>query len=170
MHDGSESDDRDRPPSKSQRKRDARALQRLGAELLNVPASDWRRLGLPERLITALDEARRIRAHGARKRQLQYIGKLMRDVDPEPIRRHFERLRIRRREEARLQHQLDAWRDRLVEEGDSAAEAYLELHPLADRQRLRRLTREARSERDGKRPAGALRALFRYLSELAAEG
>ncbi|MGD2074290.1 MAG: ribosome biogenesis factor YjgA [Gammaproteobacteria bacterium] len=167
MHDDKEFLDRDHPPSKSQRKRDAQALQQLGTELLSIPASDWHLLGLPDRLISALEEAGRIRARGARKRQLQYIGKLMRDIDPEPIRRHFESLRLRRREQAHLHHQLEAWRDRLVEEGDSAAEAYLERHPLADRRRLRRLVRQARSEGDGNRGAGARRALFRYLRDLA---
>jgi ribosome-associated protein len=169
MHDQNPFEDRARRPSKSQRKREAQALQQLGTNLLAVPESEWHRLGLPERLISALSEARRIRAHGARKRQLQYIGKLMRDVDPEPIRRHLEQMRLWRREQVHLHHQLEAWRDRLIEEGDSAAEAYLELYPLANRQRLHSLIRQARSERDQNRPAGAGRVLFRYLRELAAE-
>jgi ribosome-associated protein len=166
MQDDDDFDSGPPAPSKSQRKRDAQALQQLGSSLLDLPASEWLALGLPDRLIAALTEARRIRAHGARKRQLQYIGKLMREVDPQPIQRHFERLRQKRREQARHQQQLEHWRDRLLEEGDSAIEACLEAHPRADRQRLRQLVRQARKERDHQQPPAASRALFRYLREL----
>jgi ribosome-associated protein len=78
------------PPSKSQRKRDAAALQALGTELLELAEADWNALGLQDNLIAALREAARVRAHGARRRQLQYIGKLMRDIDPRPILDYLE--------------------------------------------------------------------------------
>ncbi len=166
MTDEDEFDARIPPPSKSQRKRDALAVQKLGTELLNIPESDWVALELPGQLIAALREARHIHAHGAHKRHLQYIGKLMRDLDPEPIRQHLEQLRLKSRERARAHQELEKWRERLVDEGDSAVEAFLELHRGADRQHLRRLVRQARKEREHARPSAAGRALFRYLREL----
>jgi ribosome-associated protein len=155
------------PPSKSQLKRDALALQTLGSELLELPESDWIALGLPQALITALRDGKRIRAHGARRRQLQYIGKLMRDIDAAPVREHFEQLRLKSREQARAHQQLEHWRERLIEQGDAAVEAFLELHTGADRQQLRQLVRKARKERDQGQPPAASRALFRYLRELS---
>ena len=155
-----------RPPSKSQRKRDALAAQKLGTELLNIPESDWIALRLPGQLVAALREAQQIHAHGARKRHLQYIGKLMRDLDPEPIRQHLEKLHLKSRQQARAHRELEGWRERLIDEGDSAVEAFLDLHSRADRQQLRQLVRRARKERDHKQPPAASRALFRYLREL----
>jgi ribosome-associated protein len=156
----------DQPPSKSQLKRDALALQVLGAELLELPESDWAALGLPETLIAALRDGKRIHAHGARKRQLQYIGKLMRAIDPKPVREHFEQLQLKSRAQAHAHHELEDWRDRLIDEGDSAVEAFLALHTTANRQQLRQLVRQARKQREHSQPPAASRALFRYLREL----
>lgn len=156
-------------PSKSQRKRDAAALQALGSELLELAESDWSALRLPETLVAALREATRIRAHGARRRQLQYIGKLMRDIDAEAVLDYLQRRRLRQREQAHAHQQLEDWRERLIEQGDSAAEALLEAYPQADRQRLRQLVRQARKEREQERPPAASRALFRYLRELSGD-
>jgi ribosome-associated protein len=167
MHDDADqSEAPDQAPSKSQLKRDALALQTLGADLLELPESDWVALGLPETLIAALRDGKRIHAHGARKRQLQYIGKLMRAIDPEPVREHFAQLRLKSREQTRAHQELEHWRDRLIDEGDSAVEAFLALHVRADRQQLRQLVRQARKQRDHDQPPAASRALFRYLREL----
>jgi ribosome-associated protein len=153
------------PPSKSQRKRDAHALQQLGAALLELSEREWAALALPEDLVAALDEAKHIASHGARKRQLKFIGKLMRDVDPEPIRDYFEQLRLNARRQAQRQHELEDWRDRMVADGDSAVEAYMAEHPGADRQQLRQLVRQARKERSTGKPPKSSRALFRYMRD-----
>ena len=166
MNDTDQFEAQDLPPSKSQLKRDALALQALGAKLLDLPESDWVALGLPEVLIAALREGKRIRAHGARRRQLQYIGKLMRDIDAGPILDHFQQLRLKSRAQARAHQELEHWRDRLIDEGDSAVEAFLARHAQADRQQLRQLVRQARKQRDLDQPPAASRALFRYLREL----
>jgi ribosome-associated protein len=164
MHD--ESDLRDQQPSKSQLKRDAHALQQLGTELLEIPEADWFCLQLPEGLIEALREAKRIHSRSARKRQLQYIGKMMRDLDPEPIQQYFEQLRLKTRQQAQIQHELEGWRDRMLAEGDAAVQAFLEQHEGADRQHLRQLVRRARKEREQNKPPKSSRALFRYLRDL----
>ena len=105
-------------------------------------------------------------SRGARKRQQQYIGKLMRDIDPEPIRQYLEQQRLDTRRQARIQHQLEDWRDRMIAEGDAAIDAYLTEQPIADRQCLRQLVRQARKEQAGNKPPKSSRALFRYLREV----
>jgi ribosome-associated protein len=159
-------DPRELAPSKSQLKRDARSLQKLGADLLDIPESEWASLGLAEDLLSALREAKRLHSRGARKRQLQYIGKLMRDIDPEPIQQYFRQLRLKARQQAQRQHELEGWRDRLIEEGDPALGAFLELHAQADRQHLRQLIRQAKKEHAENKPPKSSRALFRYIRDL----
>jgi ribosome-associated protein len=160
-----EFDTEELPPSKSQLKRDAHALQQLGTELLEVKEDTWQALQLPDGLIAALREARRMPSRGARKRQLQYIGKLMRDIDPEPIQHYFEQLRLETRHLARKHHELEDWRDRMIAEGDTAIEEFLVPHPAADRQHLRQLVRQARKEQAADKPPKSSRALFRYIRD-----
>jgi len=157
----------EQPPSKSQLKRDAHALQKLGTALLDVPEDIWPLLQLPDALITALRDARHMPSRGAHKRQLQLIGKLMREVDPGPIRQYFENLRNEARLQTRRQHEVEHWRERLIGEGDSAIDAWLIEHPGADRQHLRQLVRQAKKEQDAGKPPKSSRALFRYLRETA---
>ena len=166
MQDEIDPPDLPRVTSKSQRKRDAHALQKLGGELLDIPESEWVSLGLAEDLVTALKEAKRLRSHGARKRQLQYIGKLMRDIDPEPIQLYFQQLHLKARQQAHRHHELERWRDRLIEEGDPALGAFLELHTQADRQHLRQLIRRSKQEQTENKPPKSSRALFRYIRDL----
>ena len=161
-----EFDPRDLPPSKSQLKRDAHALQQLGIDLLDIPESDWLTLKLPESLIAALKEAKRMHSRGAHKRQLQFIGKLMRDVDPEPIQQYFEQLRQKTRQQVHKHHELENWRDRLIDEGDPAVEDFLHQNPQADRQHLRQLVRQAKKEQANNKPPKSSRALFKYIREL----
>ena len=162
-----EFDPADLPPSKTRLKKDADALQQLGTDLLDLPEGDWMKLALPDALIDALHEAKRIHSRGALKRQRQFIGRLMRDVDPEPIHQHFEQLRQKTRQQVQAHHALEQWRDRMIEEGDPAIEAYLQENASADRQHLRQLVRQARKENDQKKPPKSARALFRYLRENA---
>lgn len=159
-------DPQGQPPSKSQLKRDAHALQQLGTDLLDIPENDWHKLKLPEDLLIALKDAKRMPARGAHKRQLQLIGKLMRDVDPEPIQQYFEQRRLDARQRARVQHRLEDWRDRMIAEGDAAIDAYLAEHPAADRQHLRQLVRQARKEQANDKAPKSSRALFRYIRDL----
>jgi ribosome-associated protein len=161
-----EIDARDHPPSKSQLKRDAHALQKLGTELLDLPESEWSQLNLPPDLVAALREAKRLRSHGARKRQFQYIGKLMRNLDPQPIQQYFERVRLKTRQQAQRHHEVERWRTRLLDEGDPALEAFMGQYTEADRQHLRQLIRQARKEQTENKPPKASRALFRYIRDL----
>jgi ribosome-associated protein len=162
-----EIDPPDHPPSKSQLKRDAHALQKLGTGLLEIPESEWSQLNLPPDLVAALREAKRLRSHGARKRQFQYIGKLMRNIDPQPIQQYFERLRLKTRQQAQRHHEVEHWRTRLLEQGDPALETFMDQYTQADRQHLRQLIRQAKKELAENKPPKASRALFRYIRDLA---
>jgi ribosome-associated protein len=161
----------DTSPSKSQRKREMLALQELGERLVALPQSRLDRVELPTTLRDAVLEARRINARGGRKRQLQFIGRLMREVDARPIEEALARMDGADRAGTALLHQAEHWRERLLADGDDALAEFVERHPGVDRQHMRRLQRSARTERDGGSAPRDQRALFRLVSEtLRAEG
>jgi ribosome-associated protein len=160
-------DDSQEEISKSQRKRDARALQALGLELVELNPDQLARLALPEDLHAAVELARTIRQRGGRKRQLQYIGKLLRHVDADPIREQLDILHQRSQAATARFHLLERWRDRLIQADDAAIDEILATFPHADRQQLRQLARNARKETQQQPPAQrSARALFRYLRQL----
>ncbi len=156
-------DTEDQGPSRSSLKREAEALQALGEELVRLPENKFREIELPERLLDAVVLARRLKQRGALRRQRQYIGRLMRDLDPEPIRAALARVNQADVEATRLLHAAEAWRERLIAQGDDALAAFLDSHPTSDRQHLRRLVRDAADERAGDRPPRAQRELYREL-------
>ncbi|MFN2339394.1 MAG: ribosome biogenesis factor YjgA [Gammaproteobacteria bacterium] len=156
----------DEPPSRSQRRRDMEALQVLGEELVGLPATTLRNIPMPDTLREAVMQARTITAHGGRRRQLQYIGKLMREVDATPIRAALEQRNRQSRASAQHFHQLEQLRDRLLQDGDSVVDEVCERHPTAERQRLRQWLLQARREKERGQPPKAARQLFRYLREL----
>lgn len=157
------------PVSKSQRKREAHALQALGESLVKLNKSALAQIPLPDDLRNAIDEARRLHQHGALKRQLQYIGKLMRQCDVEPIRTAFKKVTNSFREDVEQHHELEQWRDRLLSDGDPALEKLLTEYPEVDRQHLRQLIRTAQKETASGKPPKAARELFRYLREVLAD-
>ena len=151
-------------PSKSQIKRDMLALQALGTEIVELTDARFASIApiLPEKLRIATTDARSIRAHGGRKRQLQYIGRLMRQVDPEPIRDALAVWKRHSREQAVELHTLENWRERLISEEGALAE-YIAAHPGTDTQRLRALIRNTREEQARDKPPKSYRELFRLL-------
>lgn len=158
------------PVSKSQRKRESHALQALGEALAALSPERLAGMPLPEMLREAVLEAQRIRQRGAHKRQLQYIGRLMREVDAGPIQAALDVLQQNTHEAVARQHRLERWRDRLLEEGDGALGSLLEEYPAADRQYVRQLVRNAQRERERGQPPRHSRSLFRYLRELDEAG
>ena len=155
--------------SKSQRKRDCHALQDLGTELVKLPQGDLDKIPLDEELQQAIHAARRIKQHGALKRQLQFIGKLIRQRDAEALRQAYERVIHPYQEDIKHFHQLEKWRERLLTDGDAALEKLVEEQPDTDRQHVRQLIRSARSEQKQNKPPKAARELFQYLKTLMAE-
>ena len=151
------------PPSKTRRKKDMQALQDLGEKLLELDASKLATLGLPERLLDAIRQLRSITKHEARRRQVQFVGRLMRDVDPEPLRAALNRDRATSHAERAQFAAAERWRDRLLQE-EHAVDDFVAAHPSADAARLRTLVVKARAERASAQPPHASRALFRLVN------
>jgi len=158
-------------PSKTRRKAAMHALQDLGEALIELAPRRLADLAaeveLPERLVEAITEARGVTAWGGRKRAMQYVGKLMRDVDPEPIRRRLDAWAQGHHEDAAHQHALERWRERLLAE-PGALDALAVDHPTLDRPRFRALIGKARQEHERGGAPHAYRELFRELKVLLA--
>jgi len=154
-------------PSKSSRKRAAHAAQDLGEELIRMRDSDLDAIGLPESLVDAVREARRLTSRGGLARQRQYIGKLMRDVDPEPIRTYLASLNTVTAREAERFKRVESWRERLILEGASALVELERERPGIDRDEWARRVSAAQEERTRTAATGtAGRELFRALRAL----
>lgn len=154
-------------PSKSQRKRDMTALQALGERLTELPASQLEALPLDEDLRDAVLLARRISSHEGRRRQMQLIGKLMRNIDAAPIAAAIGAVDDQRRSDARSHLIVEQWRDSLL--GDDAnLPAFCERFDTADAAKLKALIARARHERSHELPPRAGRELFRRLREAIA--
>lgn len=153
--------------SKSQLKRESQALQTLGEQLVQLSKEQLAQIPLEDSLLDAIALAQRVRKkHEAYRRQLQYIGKLMRHLDAEPIEQALQQLMAPHQQANAEFHQLEQWRDRILTEGDSAINDVLQAFPDADRQRLRQLARQAKKEQSQDKPPKAARELFKYLREL----
>ncbi len=150
-------------PSKSERKRRSTDLQDLGEALIELPDSELDELPLPEALRDAVLLARRITAHGGLYRQKQYIGKLMRKFDAEPIRAAIEAQRGRERVEALRFRRIEQWRDRLLKEGLSAVEHLRVEAPEIDVDAVVTLVEQARREQQADATPRAARELFKLL-------
>jgi ribosome-associated protein len=135
----------DERPSKTQLKKQSHDLQALGLALAEMPDDRLAALPVDESLIEAVRAYRRTRTHEGRRRQLQYIGKLMRHVDPEPLREAVAALQVPRAADTLALHQAEHWRDQLIAD-DEAVTRWMAEHPQTDAQRLRSLVRSARKE------------------------
>jgi ribosome-associated protein len=152
--------------SKSARKRQASSLQELGVQLSALPDQEIKTLGLPDSLFVALRDLRRLPSHGAQVRQRQYIGKLMRDIDPEPVLAKLAERKQRHDLEIRHFQKIERWRDRLLSDPQAAIEELRQAYPQIDLAALRRLLEKAERERlEQRSPVGA-RELFAFLREL----
>lgn len=164
MQDDTETND-EITKSKSQRKRDMHALQSLGEELVKLSKDQFEKIILPEDIHDAVIDARNIHQRGAHKRQLQYIGRLMRNIDPAPIQEQINTLKGQSTQAAQTLHTIERWRDQLLENGDQVLEKLLEQYPQIDRQYIRQLLRNAHKETKANKPPKSTRALFRYLRD-----
>ncbi|MGA0611955.1 ribosome biogenesis factor YjgA [Caldimonas sp. KR1-144] len=161
-------------PSKTQLKQQMHELQSLGEALLTLPAARVAALALPEPLQDALDEARRTKSFEGKRRQMQLIGKLMRQVDPQPVREAVAAFRLGHAQDALALHEAERWRAELIA-GDDALTRWMAAHPSTDAQQLRSLVRAARKDAVpnaapgvGQRQGRAFRELFQLLREALA--
>lgn len=155
----------DREASKTQRKRDMQALQMLGEALVDLPRERLAKITLPEVLRQAVLDAIRINQRGARRRQIQYIGKLMRDVDASAIREQVRATHSGSAQEAAVLHRAERWRERLLSD-DSSLSEFVTKYPGSDVQKLRSLLRNAKIETAANKPPRNSRALYREIREL----
>lgn len=157
----------DERPSKSQLKREMHALQALGERIIAMSPAERARFPLSEDMLAAVEETGRIRSHEGRRRHMQYVGKVMRREDLTAIQAVFDEIEQEERRRDLAFHRLEKWRDRLIDEDDSAVEAFIAEHPDADRQALRQLIRNAKSERERGKPPTNARRLFKLIRDTA---
>jgi len=152
-------------PSKSARKREVEALQLLAEQMSALSDQELRRLNIDRQLRDAIGQARSMRPSGARNRQLKHCVKFM---DPEELAEVRAYLADRHSQQVaanREFHEIERWRDRLVDEGDEGLAMLFETYPSLDRQRVRQLCRDATREKETGKPPGAGRKLYRFLRE-----
>jgi ribosome-associated protein len=155
------------PPSKSARKRAALAAQQLGERLIGFKDPELDALGLPERLIDAIREARRIKSRGAGSRQRQLIGKLMREIDIAAVQHALAARDAEVALAAQRFHRVELWRDRLISEAGVGLDELMRTHPHMDRSQWEQAVEAARAERAAGGRAGAgSRRLFQLLRAL----
>jgi ribosome-associated protein len=150
--------------SKSQRKREVEALQDMGAELVKLSTDRIKKLDLPDELRTAVLECQRIKSNGALRRQMQYIGKVMRNIDVEPIAEQLAEIRGESNVAKARFHELERWRERLLDSDDVLTD-WMTRHPDSDAQQLRQLIRNARKEAELGKPPKSSRELFKVLRD-----
>lgn len=155
--------------SKSQLKRESEAQQAVGERLIDLSPEKLAQLDLPEKLVDAVELARKLlerNERGALKRQKQYIGKLMRSVDVEPIETKFAEWERGNRAQTAQLHRLEQWRERLLTQ-ESAVEQWVNAYPQTDIQRIRTLIRNAKKEQAASKPPKSSRELFKLLREIS---
>ena len=169
-------DDEYQGKSRSQKKRESTAVQRIGQSLAALTKNDLQALDLPEDLLDAILDWKSYPGHEAKRRQMQYIGRIMRDMDLASIEEKLETHLAPNRAETRNLHEIETLRDRLINaEETSGNDLQTELADLALRfpaaplPRLRHLAETARAERAGKKPPKAYRELFQILKKLASD-
>jgi ribosome-associated protein len=162
-----ESEDGLEPLSKTKQKKEALDRQHLGAHLVELPPTKLDKLPMSDPLRQAIDLAKTIKSHGAKKRQAQYIGKLMRhEENYEALLEAYEELQNEGKANTAHFHALEVWRDRLIQEGKPALTAFVAEYTPENIQKLRHHIDKAIQEFKTTKPVGAMKALFRYLREL----
>ena len=154
--------------SKTRRKQQMHDLQHVGERIAALGDDKLAELDLPERLFDAIRELRRINKFGAQRRQMQYIGKLMRDVEPGPIVAKLDAWDGVSVQHTAWLHRIERWRDRLLEDHDALTELLAD-HPDVDSQHQRTLIRNALREKEQNKPPKSYREIFQVLREIMPE-
>ena len=155
----------DSPPSKTRLKAEADAAQAIGRQLVDLPKDKLKKLPLEEALLDAIAEAKRITSNGAIRRQMQYIGRLMRDIDLAPIVEQLQKWEGKHQEENARFHHMERWRTRLLEDV-KALELFIAEFPGTDVQQMRTLIRNAQKEAAANKPPKSSRELFKMIREV----
>lgn len=165
MIDPNEEEPINNEPSKSAIKREMTALQKMGEALVKLSEAQLAQITLPEKLLQAVLEAKRLTHNEAKRRQAQYIGKLMRNVDVTEISLALKRFENNNAKHTQQFHHTEKWREDLIVKGDEGLQEFMALYPEADRQTLRQLIRKAQHDRKNNKNTGGEKSLFKYLSD-----
>lgn len=157
--------DAEAPISKTKLKAEADAQQELGVRLSELPKDKLLKLDLPEAVLTAVLDSKKITANGAIRRHRQYLGRLMREIDNAPILEQLARWDGKHTAENAYFHGLERWRDRMIADSNVLAE-FIALHPHTDIQQLRTLIRNAQKELAANKPPKSSREIFKVLREI----
>jgi len=152
--------------SKTQKKKEATNVQELGKRLVNLSAEQIKGIDLPEEIYDAVIFAKTIKSHGAQRRQMQFIGALMRKIDPGPVQEALDSIEQGYYKSSLVFKEIENWRDELIAGNEPLIEKILALCPDANRKQIERLVQRAIKEKEHTNPPGASRALFRYLREI----
>ena len=153
--------------SKTRKKQEMKVLQKIGERLVGFSDKQLKGLRLPSRLLDAVHDAKGMRSHGARRRQIKYIGSVIRDVDPEPIKSALAQIDRNKTEMDAAFHYLENLRNALMGGDSRKFTEIVNQYPHTDRQQLRQIVRNAIKEKDAGKGTKHYRALFKYLKELS---
>ncbi len=152
-------------PNKTALKREMKAFHNLGRELVELPANKYVNISLTERMLKAVTEAKRLKK-SALQRQLRFISSIMSDEDVETIQTQLKQLAIPHQQETEAFHEVEQWRDRLIEGDNDLLNELVQQFTNVDRQHLRQLVRNAAKEAQQNKPPKSSRLLFKYLMEI----
>ncbi|MFV0348425.1 MAG: ribosome biogenesis factor YjgA [Halodesulfovibrio sp.] len=169
IHDELDENEGDEYLSRSEKKRRSTARQKIGEDLARMPITAVRSFGLPSALVAAFEEFHKYSKHEAKRRQMQFIGRMLRDIDTAELESRLSDYHAGRASATADFHHLERLRDALMNEQEGALDEMLETYPSADVQYVRQLVRNGRKEIAAGKPSKASRTLFRYLRDIEDE-
>lgn len=153
--------------SKTRRKKECDEMQTLGEKIIALGKDELAQMHMEDELRNAIEEAQRMKSNGALKRQRQFIGKLIRNMDAESLQAQLDKILHKHDLHNAEFKRMEKWRDNMIEEGDGGLNAFMQHYPQADRQYLRQLIRNVDREKKNNKPPAAYRAIFKYIREVA---
>jgi len=153
--------------SKTRRKHECDDMQELGEKMITLNKEELSKINMDDELRRAIEEAQRMKSNGALKRQRQYIGKIIRNLDDETLEPQLNRiLHMHDIHNAEFKR-MEKWREAMMEGGDDVINNFMEQYPLTDRHHLRQLIRNAKKEKQNNKPPAAYRQIFKYIREIS---
>lgn len=156
-------------PSKSQVKREMHDIQDLGIKLTELTAEQLSKIPLSDELLAAIVLANKITHNSGKKRQLKFVGKLMRKSNSEEIEEAYSKLMLSQHQLTRQHHLIEEWRDQLLSGDNQHLQTFIDEYPLTDIQLLRQLIRSAQKESSNNKPPASTRKLFRLIRDVISE-
>lgn len=153
--------------SKTQRKKECDEMQALGEKMIALGKDELAQIAMEDQLRHAIEEAQRMKSRGALKRQRQFIGKLIRNMDAESLQSELDKILHKHDLHNAEFKRMEKWRDSMLEQGDDGLNAFMQHYPQADRQYLRQLIRNVAREQQNNKPPVSYRNIFKYIREVS---